>query len=188
MVAITPTKQGQFLTPVPAIRQNVELTGHGQTQALKDLLGQGDFCLEAPATFSPFGMIKAGGQGQNRLFIEERRQNPLVAEDIGQVLGMIFMPSTPWDLLPCFLNNRVVQDKKEDRADLNLKGVEELMQSRGQDLIHGPGILSEEASETGEGSGKERSRQRLDHRGGVPFFSQLDKPHDEGRKDFERRT
>jgi len=186
MVAVTPAKQGQFFTPVPAIGQNVELAGHGQAQALKDFFGQGDFCLEASASFGPFGVIKPGPQGQDRLFIEERGQNPLVAEDIRQVLGMILIPSASGDLLPRFLDNRVVQEKKDDGASFDLEGMKEFMESRSQDLIHGPGILSEEPGETGEGSGKESARQRLDHGGGVPFFPQLDEAHDEGRKDFER--
>jgi len=56
------------------------------------------------------------------------------------------------------------------------------MESRSQDLIHVPGMLSEEPGEAGERSGKERASQRLDHGGGVSFFSQLDEAHDEGRK------
>ena len=96
------------------------------------------------------------------------------------------IPSASRDLLPRFLDNRVVQEKKDDGAGFNLKGMEEFMESRSQDLIHGPGILSEKPGEAGKRSGKERSRQRLDHGGGMTFFSQLDKAHDEGRKDFER--
>jgi hypothetical protein len=186
MVAITPAKQGQFFTPVPAIGQNVELSGHGQAQALKDLFGQGDFRLEASASFGSLGVIEPGPQGQDRLFIEERRQYPLAAEDISQVLGMILIPSARGDLLPRFLDNRVVQEKKDDGAGFNLKGMEEPMESRSQDLIHGPGIFPEKPGEAGERSGKERARQRLDHGGGVPFFPQLNEAHDEGRKDFER--
>ena len=60
------------------------------------------------------------------------------------------------------------------------------MESRSQDLIHVPGILSEEPGEAGKRSGQERARQRLDHGGGVSFFSQLDEAHNEGRKEFER--
>ena len=186
MVVITSTKQGQFFASVPAIGQNIEFAGHGQAQALKDLFGQGDFRLESSASFGSFGMVEAGPQGQESLFIEERRQNPLVAKDIRQVLSMILIPSAAGDLLPRFLDNRIVQEKKDDGAGLNLEGMEVLMESRSQDLIHGPGIFSEEPGETGERSGKERARQRLDHGGGVPFFSQLDETHDEGRKDFER--
>ena len=186
MVVITPAKQGQFLTPIPAIGQNVELAGHGQAQALKDLLGQGDLGVETSAPFGSLGVIEPGPQGQDRLFIEERRQNPLVPKDISHILGMILIPSAAGDLLPCFFDNRVVEKKKDDGADINLEGMEELMESRSQDLIHGPGIFSEKPGETGERSGKERARQRLDHGGGVPFFPQLNEAHNEGRKDFER--
>jgi hypothetical protein len=99
---------------------------------------------------------------------------------------MILIPTATGDLLSRFLDNRIVQEKKDDGAGFNLEGMKEFVESRSQDLIHGPGILSEEPGETGEGSGKERARQRLDHGGGVSFFSQLDETHDEGRKDFER--
>ena len=109
-----------------------------------------------------------------------------MAEDIGQVLGMIFIPAAAGDLLPCFLNNRVVQEKKDDGAGFNLEGMEESMESRSQDLIHVPGILSEEPGETGERSGKERERQGLYPGGGVPIFPQLDEAHDEEIKEFER--
>jgi hypothetical protein len=186
MVTITPAKQSQFFTPVPAIGQNIEFTSHGQAQALKDLFSQGDFGLEASASFGSSGMVEAGAQGQDRLFIEEGRQNPLVAKDIRQVLSMILIPSAAGEFLPCFLDNRIIEEKKDDRAGLNLESMEEFMESRSQDLIHGPDILSEEPGETGERSGKERARQRLDHGGGVSFFSQLDEAHKEGRKEFER--
>jgi len=188
MVAITPTKEGQFLTPVPAIGQNVELADHGQVQALKDFFGQADLGVETSASFDSLGMVEPGPQGQDRLFIEEGRQNPLLAEDISQVLGMILIPSAAGDLLPRFLDNRVVQEKKDDGAGFNLEGMKEFMDSRSQDLIHSPGILSKEPGEAGEGSGEKRARQRLDHGGGVPFFAQLDEAHDEGRKEFERRA
>jgi len=79
------------LDRVPAIGQNVELAGHGQAQDLKDLLGQVDLGVETSAFFDSLGMVEPGPQGQDRLFIEECRQNPLVAEDIGQVLGMILI-------------------------------------------------------------------------------------------------
>jgi len=149
MVAITPTKQGQFFTPVPAIGQNVELTGHGQAQALKDLLGQGDLGVETSTSFGPLGVVESSPQGQDRLFIEEGRQDPLVAKDVSQVLGMILIPSAAGNLLPCFLDNRIIQEKKDDGARLNLEDMEELLKSRSQDLIHGPGILAQEPGETG---------------------------------------
>lgn len=115
----------------------------------------------------------------------EVNQNLLVAEDIGQVLGMILIPSAAGHLLPRFLNNRVVQEKKDDGAGFNLEGMKEFIDSRIQDLNHGPGILCEKSGETGEGSGKERARQGLDHGGGVPFFSHLDEGYNEGRKKFK---
>jgi hypothetical protein len=63
--------------------------------------------------------------------------------------------------------------------------MEELRESRSPDLIHGPGIFSEEPGETGKESGKEKTRQGLDPGGGMPLLSQLEKAHNEGRKYFE---
>jgi hypothetical protein len=50
----------------------------------------------------------------------------------------------------------IVAEKKDDGAGFNLEGMEAFMESRSQDFIHVPGILSEEPGETGERSGKER--------------------------------
>jgi len=79
-----PDKADQFLTRVPATGQNIGLAGHGQAQTLKDFLGQADLGVEPSASLGPLRMIKPGGQGQDGLFIEKRRQNPLVAEDIAK--------------------------------------------------------------------------------------------------------
>jgi len=84
---------------------------------------------------------RAGPQGQDRMFIEERRQNPLMAEDISQVLGMILMPGAAGDLFPRFLDNRVVQEKKDDGRGLNLEGMKEFVDRHSQDFIQGPGFF-----------------------------------------------
>jgi hypothetical protein len=51
-----------------------------------------------------------------------------------------------------------------------------------------PRILSQEPGEAGERSRKERASQGLDLGRGVSFFSQLDKAHNEGRKELEREV
>ena len=188
METIIPARQSQFLGPVPAVGQNIEFTGPGQVNMLEDLFRQGDFRLETSASLGPFGMIEAGRQRHKSLFIQECSQDPLVAKDICQVLGMILIPTASGNFLPGFFDNRIVQEQKDNRAGLNLKGMEEFLKRQGQDLIHSPGILSQEPGEAGDGSGKERASQRLDHGGGVSFFSQLDEAHNEGRKEFERGT
>lgn len=186
MVAIIPARQSQFFGPVPAVSQNIEFAGPGQVNMLEDLFRQGDFRLEASASLGPFGMIEAGRQRHESLFIQERRQDPLVAKDIGQVLGMILIPTASGNFLPGFFDNRIVQEQKDNRAGLNLKGMEEFLKRQGQDLIHSPGILSQEPGEAGEGSGKERASEGLDPGGSVSFFSQLDEAKNERRKEFER--
>ena len=60
------------------------------------------------------------------------------------------------------------------------------LRSHSQDLIPGPGILSQEPGEAGEKTGKKRASQRLDCGGGVNFFPQLDEANNEGRKELER--
>lgn len=100
---------------------------------------------------------------------------------------MIFIKGVSRDLPPRLFDNRVVQQQKDNGAGFNLEGMEELMESRKQNFIIILGILSEGPGEIAEGSGKKRSRQGLDHGGGLIIFSQLDKANDEGRKEFERR-
>jgi hypothetical protein len=177
MVAILPTRQSQFFRPIPAIGQNIELAGYGQTKTLKHPFRQGDFRLEAPAAFSPLRMIETSPKRQERLLIEERCQNPLVAKNIGQVLGVILIPATAGDFLSCLFDNRIVQKKKDKGASLNLEAIEEFLESHPQDFIQGPGILSQESGETGERPGEEGSRPGLDHGRGVSLFSQLDEAH-----------
>ena len=121
MIAIIPTSLSQLFRPIPAVGQNIEFAGNGQAQALKHPFDQSDFRMETSASVGPLGVVEPGPQGQDRLFIEERRQNPLVAEDISQVLGMILIPSATGNLLPRFLDNRIVHKKKDDRAGFNLK-------------------------------------------------------------------
>lgn len=186
MIAIIPTSQSQLLRPVPAIGQNIEFTGDGQAQTMKDPFRQGDFRLEAAASLGPFRMVEAGRQGQESLFIEERRQDPLVAKDIRQVLSMILIPSAAGDLLSCFFDNRIIQEEKDDGAGFNLEGMEEFCEGHGQDFIPGPGIFPQETGEAGERAGKKRASQRLDRGGGVNFFPQLDETNNEGRKELER--
>ena len=157
MVAIFPARQSQFFGPVPAVGQNIEFTGPGQVHTLEDPFRQGDFRLEASASLSPFGMIEAGRQRHKSLFIQECSQDPLVAKDICQVLGMILIPTASGDFLPGFFDDRIVQEQKDDRAGSNFKGLEEFLKCQGQDLIPSPGILSQEPGEAGEGSGKERA-------------------------------
>ena len=186
MIAVIPARQSHFFGPVPTVGQNIESAGFGQVQLLDDLFRQGDFGLESSASLGPFGMIEAGSQRQERLFIQERSQDPLVAKDICQVLGMILIPTAAGDFLPGFFDNCIVQEQKDDRGELDLKGMEEILKRQVQNLIHRPNILSQEPGEAGEGSGQERTGQRLDLERGVSFFSQLDEAHNEGRKELER--
>ena len=112
----------------------------------------------------------------------------MMAKDIGHVLSMIFMPSTARDFLACLGNQRIIDNEEEDRLGFDVQDLKELAQSGLDHFFHGPDILPQEPRETAEGSVKKGPREGLDHRRGVDFFTQLDKAHDEGREDFERRS
>ncbi len=108
-----------------------------------------------------------------------------MAKDVSHILSMIFMPGTPRDCFPCLLDQGVIDNKEQDRLSFDSQGREELIQSRIDNFLDSPDVFSQEPGETGEGSAKERTRNRSNHRRGMGFFSQLDEPHDEGREHFE---
>jgi hypothetical protein len=108
-----------------------------------------------------------------------------MAKDIGHILSMIFMPGTPRDFLACLLDQGVIDNKEQDRLGFDSQGREELMQSGFDNLFHSPDVLPQEPGETGEGSVKKGTRNRLNHRRRVNFFAQLNEAHNEGREHFE---
>ena len=95
------------------------------------------------------------------------------------------MPSTPGDFLACLLDQGVIDNKEDDRLSFDLQGIEELVQGGLKNLFHGPDVLPQEPGETGEGSVKKGTRNRLNHRRRVDFFAQLNEAHNEGREHFE---
>jgi hypothetical protein len=114
MVAQLPTGPNQLFGPIPTVGQKIKLARRRQAETLKHPLGQSDFGPEATASFGPLGVIESSSEGQKSLFIEQSRQNPLVAKDISQVLGMILIPSTTGNLLSRFFEDRIVQEEKDD--------------------------------------------------------------------------
>ena len=188
MIATLSTDLSQRFGPVPAIGQDIELTRDRQYKGSDDLLSQGDFGLKWAATPRTFRMIELGPQGQKKIFVEQGREDPLMAKDIGHVLGMILMPTTARNLLACLFNKGVIHDKKQDIAGSDPQCLEELMQSGLRDLLHSPKIFSQESSEAGERSAQERMSKGLHHGGSVEFFSQLDETDDKAREDFKRRS
>jgi hypothetical protein len=97
-------------------------------------------------------MIEFGPKRQKKILVQQNRNHPLMAEDIGHVLGMILMPPTSRDLFAGLLKEGVIHDKKENIADGNAQLTEELIQSRFPDLIDRPNVVSQESRETGKGS------------------------------------
>jgi len=188
MIATLSTDQNQRFGPVPAIGQDIELTRDRQCKGFDDIFGQGDFGLKGTTSSRPFRMIELGPQGQKKIFEEQSRKHPLVAKDIGHVLGMILMPSTAGNLLPCLFNKAVIHDKKEDIPGRDLQRLEELTKSDLRNLSHSPNAFSQESSEAGEGAAQERTGKGLYHGRGVDFFAQLDETDNKGREDFKRRS
>jgi hypothetical protein len=103
-----------------------------------------------------------------------------MAKNIGHILSMIFMPSTPGDFLACLLDQGVIDNKEEDRLGFDSQGIEELVQGGLENLFHGPDVLPQEPGETGEGSVKKGTGKGLNHRRSVDFFAQLNEAHNEG--------
>ncbi|MDH4264508.1 MAG: hypothetical protein OEW45_02620 [Deltaproteobacteria bacterium] len=74
---------------------------------------------------------------------------------------MIPIPSAAGNLLSRFFDNRIVQEEKDHGAGFNLEGLEKFLEGQGQDLIPGPGILSQEPGENWRGIGKEKSEPKI---------------------------
>src|SRR4030066_866752 len=102
MIAPLATGLSPRFGPVPAIGQDIELTRDRQCKGSNNLLSQGDFGLKWAAPPRPFRMIELAPQGQKKIFVEQGREDPLMAKDIGHVLGMILMPTTAGTLSTCF--------------------------------------------------------------------------------------
>jgi hypothetical protein len=188
MVATPSTDPSQRFGPVPAIGQDIELARDWQQKGSDNLLSQGDFGLKGAATPHSFRMIELGPQRQKKIFVEQGRQNPLMPEDIGHVLGMILMPATARNFLTRLFNKRVIDDKKQDIPDIDSQRLEELMQSGLCDLLRSPKVLSQESGETTERSAQERVGKGVHHGRSVDFFTQLDETNDEAREDFKSRS
>jgi len=150
MIATPPTGLNQCFGPVPAIDQDIELTGNRQGKGSDDLLSQGDFGLKGTATPRPFRMIKFGPQGEKKILVEQGRENPLMAEDIRHILSMILMPTTAGNLLAGLFSKRVIHDKKEDIFDTNSQCTKELMQGGLHNPLHRPTVFSKKSGKTGE--------------------------------------
>jgi len=187
MVATLSAKQGQFLRPIPTIHQKIDFTRDGKSKGLEHPFGQSDFGLKGTTSFGPFRMIEFGPERQKKIFIKQGREDPLVAKDKG-LLSVISMPGTSWNLLPCFLSNGVIHDKKEDGLGFDPQSMEELIQSGLCNLLHGPDVLSQESGETGKRSMQKRMAKGLNHRRRVDFFTQLDEANNKGRENLERRS
>jgi hypothetical protein len=149
MVTVLSTKLSQLFRPIPAIRQKVDFTRDRESKGLEHLLGDGDLCLERTASLRSFRMIEFGPEGQKKVLIEQGKEDPLVAKDIG-LLSMIPMPGTSWNLFATLRDDRVIHDKKEHGMGSDPQGMKELLQGGLGHFLHGPDVLSKESGETGQ--------------------------------------
>jgi len=145
---ITPcsTDLSQRLSPIPTICQQIDFTGNGEAKSLKHLFNQLNFGSKRAASLGSLRVVEVGPEGQKEVFIKERKEDPLVAKDMG-FSSPVFMPGTSGHPCACLFGNGVIHDKKEDRMGFDLQMMEELGQSDLCDLFHGPDILSQESSE-----------------------------------------
>ena len=99
----------------------------------------------------------------------------MVAKDVGQVLGMVFMPSTSRDLLAGFLHEGIIHQKKEDRVGFDAEGMKETLPGDFPNFLPCPGVISQKAGETGEGSFMKRAPKDSNQGGSMGFLPELDK-------------
>jgi len=188
MVTTRSTDLNQRFGPIPTVSQDIELTRNWQCKGFNDLLSQGDFGLKATTTPCAFWVIKFGPQGQKEIFEEQGRENPLMAKDIGHVLGMILVPATARNLFPGLLNQAVIHDKKQDIPGCDPQCLEELTQGGLRNLLDRPDALAQKTGEAAERPAQERMGKGLHHGGSMDFFAQLDEADNKGREDFKRRS
>ncbi len=184
---ITPcsTGLGQRFSPIPAICQKIDFTGDREVKTLKHLFDQVNFGSKGAASFGSFRVIEVGPEGQKKVSIKERKQNPLVAEDVGFARS-VFMPGASGHPSACLFGQGVIHDKKEDRMCFDSQMMEELGQSDLCDLFHGPDILSEESCEARKRPTKKGVCEGLDHGGSMGFFARLNEADDKGRENLKR--
>jgi hypothetical protein len=187
MVTTLPTKQSQFLRPIPTIRQKIDFTRDGESKGLEHPFGQGDFGLKGSTSFGPFRMIEFCPQRQKKVFIKQGKEDPLVTKDIG-LLSMIPMPGTSWNLFACLLGEGVIDNQKENGMGFDPQGMEELIQSGLCDLLHGPDVVPQESGEARKRSVQKAMGKGLNHRRSVELFAQLDEGDDKGGENLERRS
>ena len=147
MVTPCSTELSQRLSPIPAVCQKIDFTGDREAKRLNHFFDQEDFSSKRATSFGPFRVIEVSPEGQKKLLIEESKEDPLVAKDVGFVCSL-FMPGTAGHLSACLLSNGVIHDDKEDRIGFDSQMMEELRQSNLCNLFHGPDILSQESSKT----------------------------------------
>jgi len=126
MVTPCSTKLSQRLSPIPAICQKIDFTGDWEAKSLKHLFDQEDFGSKRATSFGPFRVIEVGPEGQKKILIEESKEDPLMAKDMGFV-SPVFMPGTTGHLLARLLGNRVIHDKEHNGMLSDSQGVKELL-------------------------------------------------------------
>ena len=188
MIATRSTDFNQCFCPVSTVSQDIEFTGDRETKVFDHPFGQSNFSLKIPTSLGSFGMVESSPEGEEKIPIEQGRKDPLMTKDVGHVLCMVFMPTTSGDGVSCLVNERVINDKKENRSGCDSQDAEELLQCHLGHLLGSPTVLSQKPGKAWEGSMQEGKREGLHHGRSVNFFTQLDETDDEGCKEFKRRS
>jgi hypothetical protein len=146
MIATRSTDFNQCFCPVPTVSQDIEFTGKREAKVFDHPLGQNNFGLKRTTSTGSLGMIESGPEGEEELLIKQGRKDPLMTKDIGHVLSMVLMPATSGDMGPCLMNERIIDDKKENRSARKPQNKKKPFQRRLGHLLHSPTVLSQESS------------------------------------------
>jgi len=152
MISLLTTGLSEIFRPIPSIRQEIDFTRDGELKLSQDLFSHGHFGLKPSTTLRPFRVVEVGPKGKEKVFIQQSRKDPLMSEDVGQILGMIFMPATSGDLFAGLLGQGIIDQEKEDRIRFDLKGTEKMFQGGFDQLFLVPDIGDQKPGKTGQGS------------------------------------
>jgi hypothetical protein len=70
-----------------------------------------------------------------------------MTKDIGHILGMVLVPATSGDMVACFVNERIIDNEKENGLGRDSQESGEPLQCRLGHFFRSPTVLSQESGE-----------------------------------------